>query len=146
MTLDIKKAASRKTMRVATMFTGAAACAVAFTPAAHAANLDPVRPANTEWGDCQGANQSHWLHIVTNQSIFCLGDRGIINVGVHPYGLPVYSYCGGNNSGWFLYSGRELKFYSGTTYNTYARNHDWVPLGVISVSISTWHGNDTCSF
>ena len=35
---EIKKAASGKTMRVATLFTGAAACAAAFAPAAHSAD------------------------------------------------------------------------------------------------------------
>jgi hypothetical protein len=149
MTLDVKKAASRKAMRVATVFTGAAACAVAFTPAAHAANLDPVRPAGTEWGDCQGANQSHWLHIVTNNSIYCLGGRGTYPLTDAPYSVyaRVYSYCGGNNSGWFFWSyARLVKFYAGTTYNTWARNNDGFPLLTSEVSISTWHGNDTCSF
>jgi hypothetical protein len=147
-------------MRVATLFTGftgAAACAAAFTPAAgaQAASVSPVHqprpyqahlntmgPDEITQGNCLGANQSHWLHLVTSQSITCYGDRGLTGVGTYP-GLKIYSFCGGNNSGWFWFAGeREMRFQVGTYYYEPAG----APFLASAVSISTWHGNDKCSY
>jgi hypothetical protein len=150
MTPGTTKTASRKTMRVATMFTGATACAVAFTPAA--AQAATIRPATTTPGSCRGPNQSHWLHIIDQQSYYCVGGvtpgigRGYRPTGGH---TEVYSFCGGNNSGFFLSSPGEIngnaKWYGhGTTYNQYAKYNYGHPYYAVSVSISRWSGNDTC--
>jgi hypothetical protein len=146
MTLDIKKTASTKTMRVATVFTGAAACAVAFTPAtgAQAATIQPT----TTKGSCYAANRSHWLHVVNTQSTYCVGGEGRVYIaGGFGYLTGVYSFCGGNNSGEFINSAQNapspLPFYTGTYYNEYSRTHGG-PYYASQVSISRWHGTDTC--
>jgi hypothetical protein len=148
MTLGIKKAVSSRTMRVATAFTGAATCAVAFTPTA--AQAATIRPANTRMGNCLSGNQSTWLHIITaDHSIFCLGGRGIYSL--HGAQQSVSSFCGGNNSGHLIsfyseYAGPfEIPFYAGTYYNQYGKNN-FGPYHAFEVSISKWHGGDECAY
>ena len=110
----IKKAASRKTMRVATVFTGAAACTAALAPAAMAGThtvtqplhkdraltrLEPgataVKP-NISGHACNFRGDSTWLHIAyEGGASVCIGYLGIAQADI-----PHFSgYCGGNNFG-----------------------------------------------
>jgi hypothetical protein len=105
---SIKKAASRKTVRLATTFTGAAACAFAFVPAATAATGHPVTAGPGHQGGIRPdlgidyscpAGTEHWVHLALNNTKdYCVGGRG-----AHPFPLGkspvIHGLCGGNNSG-----------------------------------------------
>jgi hypothetical protein len=156
MTSGTQKPALRRKLRVATTFTGAAACALTFAPAAMAGthpaaarpghqlqpfglNLHGIRAIAN--GNCEGANQSHWLHLEASfGSVTCYGMRG--KTGSLGAGYPVSSYCGGNNSGHLNYNGHTQARFQVGTYYYRPKTH---PFLVNSVSISTWHGSDTCS-
>jgi hypothetical protein len=88
---SIKKAGSGKTVRVATTFTGAAACAFAFAPTAlEGTPQQAAQPGhqgrqvrvNThaipyiETGNCRGAGQSHWFHMGSESNVTCFGFPG----------------------------------------------------------------------
>jgi hypothetical protein len=146
----IKKAASSKTMRVATTFTGAAACAVAFAPTAmadtHTAAVQAqpnhaersTMPLGIGAGNCGQPNQSHWLHVQSAYgAVKCYGGRGILGVGQ----LSVSSFCGGNNSGYFYEDGFKIHRFQ---VGTYFYKPSEAPFTVSAVSISTWRGGDTC--
>jgi hypothetical protein len=156
---DTKKAASRKTMRVATTFTGVAACAAFMTPAAMAGTArsagprsgnrpqangrtDAVRPANTEQRSCTGGT-SNWLHMAFAGTALCYGFKGTLGID----GSAVSEFCGGNNKGWFAgssYGGKWVThdFGHGTTYNHFTTQAR--PFFVYSVHISNYSGNDKC--
>jgi hypothetical protein len=147
-----RKAGSGKRVRIATTFTGAAACAFAFAPAATAGTGQPatvgpghqagIRPDGVDMGCPPGTG--HWLHIAesTPDGGYCVGDRGA-------YALPskiwVNEFCGGNNKGRFAGlngngSWVTVKFSPG---NYYA----WIksgPIRAFSAYISSWHGTDAC--
>lgn len=162
----IKKVASGKTKRVATVFTGAAACAAAFAPAAHAANghqagldgkkltlaqhygtLHGARPDNhhtssiTE-GSC--ATTPRWVHfaVTANSGIYelCFGFRGTWVFSSRGVDLAVAEsqICGGTNHGWYeSWNGRRGYYGPGKT---------WVYLPVSnikSVHISGWNKNNS---
>lgn len=151
---SIKKAVSGKTMRVAATFTGAAACAVAFTPAATAAtgaaghqphtfriNPHHIRPDNIINGNCRGANQSHWLHWRTPIGDTCWGFRGI---QFFSPAVRVVSFCGGNNIG-NMYGFNSIgpvaiSYQQGTTY-AHVKQGTFFDSGV---SISNFSGTQKC--
>jgi hypothetical protein len=139
---SIKKVASGKTMRVATVFTGAAACAAAFAPAAHAvtghqaeANAKTLADATTVTvsrpgtmhrfqPDISAAPQTseagcsttpRYLHFRTSVGTVCFGHLGSFYFG--PYPVIMTSICGGNNSGSYSNGfGKVAKFHTGTTF------------------------------
>jgi hypothetical protein len=103
----IKKAASGKTMRVATLFTGAAACAAAFAPAAHAATAKP----DTEPASC--ATTPRWVHVANSISEVCFGFKGTSHF---PGLVYITAECGGNNSGRLFGPQGTWNFGPGHTY------------------------------
>lgn len=143
----------KKAMRVATTFTGAAACAIGVGPAATAAThthqfpvMTPnIRPDNnTEGGSCKGGT-SNWVHMAygyPNTHDYCYGFRGAIRVDF------TYSMiCGGNNIGW--YSGRsdsgrgkyvDATYHQGTTY----ARLPGAPLYVSAIGINSFSGTEKC--
>lgn len=102
----------RKAFKVATVFTGAAACAAAFTPAAMAATVRP----DTSHRNCAGGGQ------LTTSMVFvwpsaahhgptCVG--GANGTGWTHLGTDYISFCAGNNSGSMKVSGSTRKFHEG---------------------------------
>jgi hypothetical protein len=162
---SIKKAVSGKTMRVASTFTGAAACAVAFTPAAmagtgHPAVHQPVlnravphkvgRPDISLRGCTAGT--SNWFHIAYNkQSDICFGFKGTFVFS--PNARPAEtSFCGGNNKGWISgFNTKTGQFYftrfgHGNFYAHIPNTTASHPYLLSSVHISSWAGNSKCGF
>jgi hypothetical protein len=143
---SISKTAPRA-MRVATTFTGVAACAFAFAPTAmagtgHQLQLkdNTIRPLSTHNGNCAGANQSHWFHMGTSATVTCYGSRG----NAYPGGYEIDYYCGGNNIGYFSGTGtkghKRINFGIGDWYAHVAS----APFAVSKVHISSWSGGTTC--
>jgi hypothetical protein len=142
-----KKSAMARTMRVATTFTGAAACAVAFAPAATAGGLPyhqmPTyrRSGSIRSASCQG--RPTWLHIDwysvlgAGPYLTCVGYKGKLAMSPTIF---MSGQCGGNNSGWFFDSHGPFAFRPGTTYRVF-RPH----LYLYSVSIKSDNkGTDQC--
>jgi hypothetical protein len=154
----------RKTMKVATTFTGVAACAAAFAPAATAATTGHqlpyknapvtaphgVRPGISERGGCPGGT-SNWFHVgYAKVQDTCFGFKGTFS------GSPVYyatSFCGGNNTGWiagYLDGGAGAHYFTyfghGTTYAHIPGTSASEPLAITQVHISGWSGGDKCGF
>jgi hypothetical protein len=157
------KSRPSRAMRVATVFTGVAACTVGVTQAAQADGIRPqagaraetgVRPAGNTYGsirdslDCgaQGKDKN-WLHVSATAyysfgyiyNSVCFGYRGA-------YSSPPYTgaraECGGNNHG-YLYGTNDgqyvsFRFGAGTGYH----GLDWSHL--YQVWISGWAGADAC--
>jgi hypothetical protein len=154
----IKKALSGKTMRVATVFTGAAACAAAFTPAAavaataqpgHQLRLDrttlAARPDKTS-GSIREATCSlgrhTWVHFqdVVGTSD-CWGFRGTWSVSRDEY-FVADKMCGGNNVGsygGYPAAGRQ-NFYTAEfgPGSTYVSLPNALPTHVTFVRIFGW--------
>jgi hypothetical protein len=159
MSTATRKATSRKAMRVATVFTGAAATAVAFAPAALAApghvqaqghtalvngKTRAVRPENSGSIRSKGCGTSdvHWLHI-SYASFFrshlckAFGFRGYFADG-----QDMQAQCGGTNYGTIFSSkGTDIHFGPGNTYRTFNPRKN-----ISGVSIYAWSGNDQCSW
>jgi hypothetical protein len=137
----------RKSFRVATIFTGAAACAVALAPAANAEALAPggaTKVTPELKGNCSAGTFRNSVHLYYEKSekhklAACYNVEGsLIPVKANKWA----SYCGGAYSGYFYIGGIARKFTAGTAYH---------PLGkqVISdVFISKFvakDANDLCS-
>jgi hypothetical protein len=154
------KSKTRKSMRVATVFTGVAACAVGAAPLANAqethpaTNLGALRPAGPlansirKVSDCarNGVDKT-WLHVSTTQYIdgshfyfsMCFGFKGAYH---SPPGTGVRAECGGNNFGFLLGSNNGVStgfdFGPGTTYHGLNWSH------LYTVGISSWSGTKQC--
>jgi hypothetical protein len=161
----IKKIAPGKTKRVATVFTGAAACAAAFVPAAHAANghqagldgkkltlaqhygtMHGARPddypasGSIEAGTC--ATTPRWVHVVDGIHHSCFGFHGTwkFSISGSPAFVDVSQICGGTNHGWYKSAGGRTGYYGpGKTYVH-------LPVTTMkSIHISGWSkGNTAC--
>lgn len=152
-----RRTASGKTLRVATTFTGAAACAVAFAPAATAG----THPRTAQTGHrvlmmgpdtvvvknhCP-AGTSDWLHLAyigVGTGDICFGYSGSHYFGSDPFSIR--SFCGGNNTGkiWGYNSqGREqsIPFGHGDTYAKVPGGNNFL---VTRVSLFGWGGTDHC--
>jgi hypothetical protein len=147
----------KKTMRVATTFTGAAACAVAFNPAAMAGTAGPAAAAqpgiaanhrisgSIREAQC-GAGTSQWMEIKgPYNSVTCFGHRGILSLSPWPN---MRAFCGGNNSG-YIYGHDNLHSY--TVYDHYGHGtYFWhLPSNVKWFYVSEvinigWSGPDKC--
>ena len=150
----------RNAMRVATVFTAAAAAAVAFAPGAmagtgHTPTQNHLTPAGGKTraatpdlhsGSIRsaGCTTNTWLHIQYASPPFrtlckAFGFRGVMSPDS---AVSMSAQCGGNNSGDIYYGGGEVLAYGpGTTYRTFS------PHKIVSlVSISTWHGTDKCAW
>jgi hypothetical protein len=135
------KALKGRTMRVATTFTGAAACAFAFAPMATAGTMAQAHPDNVVSGAC-GNGTAHWLHLGNGAGgDRCYGDRG---GGIRSKKYDTASFCGGNNIGSFTgisAFGDKVtkKFGPGKTYA-----HMDTTINVSSVVIESFKGSDSC--
>jgi hypothetical protein len=162
------KSRTRKSMRVASVFTGVAAATVGMTTqaanaqdAAHPA----VRPTSRHIGrtvhpagrvsgsirmnsDCGNRSiDKNWLHVSTNTGSpilpyesYCFGYKGLF---VSPPGVGINYECGGNNHGYlagFTAAGGSWSaaFGAGTTYRTLHEAH------LNEVIINGWAGTDAC--
>jgi hypothetical protein len=92
----------KRSFRVATVFTGAAACAVALAPTAHAAPAVPRATANgIIANDCTNG-EWNWLHMyytaAERHSVpACFGGTGVFKI---PGNKRFTGFCPGNNSGY----------------------------------------------
>jgi len=157
-----KKAVPGKSMRVATTFTGVAACAAIFAPPAMVGPAQPTsaRPGhhpllngkaillNTEQRSCKPGT-SNWFHLAyAKLSDTCFGFRGAISTTYF-----ATSFCGGNNWGalsGYLNGGAGPHYYTrfqpGTTYAHIPGTSPNNPLEVVAVSIRNLSGTDKCAF
>jgi hypothetical protein len=147
-------------MRVATVFTGAAAAAVAFTPGAMAATGHtpaeghPARATGTTHTTgpdvhsksirSAGCTTNTWLHIQYSSTFRTLckafGFKGRMTPAHEP--LAMNAQCGGNNYGVIYYGGNKtVTFGPGTTYRTFNSFRY-----VSEVAISRWNGTDECAW
>ena len=150
----------KRSFKIATAFTGAAAVAATFTPAANAATHPvmhgryhklPLVEGNAAGATPQTAIHSGpcsvhptWLHIEWynsyksqgNPYLTCLGFAGTYHVSA----MRMISQCGGNNHGYFDSGTSKLTFKAGTTYRTFTGYGypTW------QIHISGWAGSDTC--
>ena len=99
----------KRSFRVATVFTGAATCAVALAPTAHAAPAAPgatamITPKGITANDCT-AGEWNWAHMyytaAERHSIpACFAGTGVYNI---PGNKRFTFFCPGNNSGYIQY-------------------------------------------
>jgi hypothetical protein len=149
-------------MRVSTVFTGAAAAAVAFTPAAaagtgHAAGTGgktltvprmggrttDVRPDHgrvsgsiRSSGKCEDAQ---WVHLEWDRGYTdCFGFKGLYSFLPTPL-VHLSHECGGTNSGIVYTSVADSNFVPGTTYRGFSGNPD-----LSFIWIAGWRGTDKC--
>lgn len=149
----------RRAMRVATIFTGVAACTIGVTQVANAQDMRPAVPAGTIQGNIKSVAScgsrgidGTWLHVstVSNFSVLaepvtrwmsdCFGNSGWYQ---GPRGTGMVAQCGGNNYGNLSGATASGKWWSvafgpGTTYRTLNKAH------LSNVFISKWHGTDKC--
>jgi hypothetical protein len=150
------KSRTRKSMRVATIFTGVAACTGGMTQAAHAQAIRPettARPATAVYGSirwvlncAQDNKDSHFMHYSTVISSpyqfrgsICFGFKGS---DYSPPGIGVRYECGGNNHGFVegTNGGRfeSYNFGPGNGYHALFWSH------LDGVDINSWTGADKC--
>jgi hypothetical protein len=156
---------TRKAMRVATIFTGAAAVA-AFGPAAgaavgHAAGTGRQADVNTltaagphvrtheirpDAGKLSGSIRSNsacpnanWVHLGYGGGYtWCYGYKGLWSY--YPDLFAISKECGGNNYGWlYPYGESAIYFHQGTTYRRWTKG-----ITISALRISGWAGNDKC--
>jgi hypothetical protein len=151
------KSRTRRSMRVATVFTGVAAAAVGMTQAANAQAIrapHAARPAGTIYGSIRQVGicghlgiDPHFLHVSTTSYneygyfVFstCFGFRGDY---LSPSGTGIRKECGGDNHGFLdgFNNGRSqsIAFGPGPGYATI----NWSHLDL--VVINSWTGTDAC--
>lgn len=150
---------SRKSIRVATVFTGIAACTAGMAQVANAQDAATAEPANQ--GSIRHASacgyhgtDPTWLHVSTNFLLgasrggspnytyitsVCFGYKGAYS---SPPGIGINAECGGNNKGWL--GGKNggtsvfAQFGAGTKYRDLYWSH------LLAVDISGWGGTDKC--
>jgi hypothetical protein len=155
------KLRSRRSMRVATIFTGVAACTAGATQVANAQEVHPANEARPTYvyGSIRDSyacgflgTHKTWLHVSTTS--YNSGGAGGTGVSIRSvcfgfrgsYYSPPYTgiraECGGNNYGFLDGSAdgrpRSTTFGPGTTYRTLSWSHLYL------VRINSWAGNDTC--
>jgi hypothetical protein len=150
----IKKVASGKTMRVATLFTGAAACAAAFAPGAAAGTVHPagtahharldgktlalpwvhrtmegLQPDTVPTSNC--GTTPRWVHLAySRHKVSCFGFDGRLR-RISPAHFS--RECGGDNSGRIYGPSRSWHFGPGNTYT-------YPPVKIVSsISIRNSH-------
>jgi hypothetical protein len=142
------KSAVRKTMVVATAFTGAAACAAAFMPSAALATTQQAARPDLKVNSGCADGTSDWLHMYEISPLslsVCYGWSRTETWGhMGDTGFSQIAYCGGNNFGWFSGfnsqgNGATVHFHNGTTYGKAGIFH------VYTVHISRYSGNDGCN-
>lgn len=149
----------RRSMRVATIFTGVAgvaACTLGATQVANAQDVPRTDTGNSakhtgnhlrpmghtlsgsirESTGC-GGYHAQWLHVISIAipESYCYGYRGRYSPSSE---IGLLSQCGGNNYGNLIGIGYNIRFGPGTTYRFLDKSH----LSVIA--ISGWTGHDAC--
>ena len=109
----------KRSFRVATVFTGAAACAIALTPAAEAAPMAPggtakITPATTG-GNCNPSLSTTSLHLYYTPAehhslAACFAGGGTFTIGK---GKKFQFYCAGQYSGHLFIGGQARHFTAG---------------------------------
>jgi hypothetical protein len=138
----------RRAFTVATVFTGTAACAAAFAPAAGAvtaARDQPLEPATSHRNCAIGPRTTStvfWWLPSAHHGPTCVG--GANNYREVTFVSNSYSaFCAGNNSGYYVVGGEAHYYKPGETkasiLGTYAGTY------ITSVSIYGWTGHDTCA-
>jgi hypothetical protein len=127
----IKKAASGKALRVATVFTGAAVTAVGFGTVATAAQAAPVARqtpmlhtgGHIQSTNCSANQEPHWLHLAFSSAnggglgVECYGFTGGVTDPAFGIANRAVYVCGGNNSGWYKNSiSQTANYKEGNTY------------------------------
>jgi hypothetical protein len=155
--MDAVSSKPKRSMRVATIFTGIAACTVGmaygglgYGGAAQAATVKHTpkgiglanKPAHRISGNIEeivSCGTNTWLHVESEvyRGSFCFGFRGK-SEPTNEVGM--YAQCGGNNYGYLSTptSHRATPFYRGTTY----RVLKWPHLDY--VVINGWGGTEKC--
>jgi hypothetical protein len=155
--MDAVSSKPKKSMRVATIFTGIATCAAGMayggtaqaathTTVTHTPKLTQraVRPAGRNVsGSIQEVSEcgnNTWLHVfsIVNEGRFmCFGYKGTTSASNE---TGAAAECGGNNYGWMdsVAGYRFFDFGTGTTFHTLSWPH------LSYVHISGWTGNDVC--
>lgn len=170
MTAVTRKSLSKKSMRVATVFTGIAACTLGVTQAANAQDAArpvakpvskhiarAVRPAGRITGSIRyveacanNHSKGTWFHYSTTvgyggsiyiYTSYCFGYRG---AWFSPPGTGILAECGGNNYGYLIgyLANHDSWFYHFGPGTGY--NKDVHETSFYDVSITSWKGNDTC--
>lgn len=154
MNSSIRKLASTRKMRVATLFTGAAACAVGFAPTAAAAatgiHLPELHTGGTPTSIPHCTGHSTWMHMAfegPETESACFGYTGYdYNVASHNTTY-AFQICGGNNVGTYYGVNRHTNQYTdagyreGTTWVSLPGNSTW---DVSTVYNSGWSHSDKC--
>jgi hypothetical protein len=144
-------------MRVATVFTGAAAAAVGFAPVAvaapghaaargHAALANGTARAMAPAIESRSCTRNTWLHIIWTPNWepwhpICtqFGFKGIMTPMYAP--LLMAAECGGNNVGTIYSShGSPIPYRQGSTYRNFNSG-----VFISLVSIGHWSGTKQCS-
>jgi hypothetical protein len=137
----MRKAATGRTMRVATVFTGAATVGGAFVPAATAAPGHVAQPDITRTYNC-GAKPP-WVHIALypGNIIVCFGFAG----SSPNYSSSVAAECGGTNHGYInpQYPGAlRQQFGPGNYYRHEHSTLGYPYLPFKSIQISGWSSHN----
>jgi hypothetical protein len=149
---------ARKAMRVATVFTGAAAAAVTFMPAAQAGTghtagtegktLAPgagvrangIKPDYSKSGNIESngaCTNAEWVHLEWGKGVTdCFGNRGWIRYGQD---LAISHECGGTNFGVLDNTNGAISFVPGTGYRGFAAGTE-----NSLIWITGWSGTDHC--
>jgi hypothetical protein len=146
----------RKAFKVATVFTGTAACAALLAPAAEAAtgaNAQQAEPA-TSVRNCTIGPKTHsmvfWWLSTAHHGPTCVGGANSVNVTKH-LGVRYKDFCGGTNYGRIFTSPFLAWEVSGKFYTGYIPVHPGTGLynlhsySMEAVNISRWSGNDYCA-
>lgn len=145
-------------MRVATTFTGVAACALAFAqpaiaaagqtglhqaPVKDSAAVHPMNSMSASAGQCTAARQ-HWVHVRNYSNNYtCFGNKGTFNLEGP---IVLGGYCPGNNYGWIHFTNaaqnksKDQHFTQGTTYHSPPPGYP----DLWDVHISGWKNHDKC--
>jgi len=154
--MDAVSSKPKRSIRVATLFTGIATCAAGMayggtaqaathTTVEHTPKLTPraVKPAGRNVsGSIQEVSEcgnNTWLHVISavNGRAICFGFKGTTSASNE---TGAAAECGGNNFGWMdsLEGYRFFSFREGTTFHTLSWPH------LSYVHISGWKGTDVC--
>jgi hypothetical protein len=137
----------RKAFKVATVFTGAAACTALFAPGAEAATATAAKPQlivpdtthkNCAIGPRTTSTVFYWP-AAKNHGPTCVGGGGNYGISTSLGGNVFTSYCPGNNFGIFTTTDGGIRSYSPGTEKIH------LGVGVKEVSISFWEGGDKCA-
>jgi hypothetical protein len=121
----------KRSFRVATVFTGAAACAVGLAPAAHAAPANgataKITPRGITANDCT-AGERDWAHMYytaaeNHRTPACFAGTGVFTI---PGNKRFTYFCPGNNSGYIYFKGGRANQSFVADHNSYPLDSDIV--------------------